>query len=88
MFQIAGGSIGLGLNTALVVTAGSLVEGSTGRSWWTPCSQSAGWWSPCSSSVVTSIRNGCARCDTTIALTRLEAKSPLKESGRISPKPH
>ncbi|MGB7950589.1 MAG: hypothetical protein WCH75_23140, partial [Candidatus Binatia bacterium] len=27
MFQIAGGSIGLGLNTALVVTAGSLVEG-------------------------------------------------------------
>jgi len=26
MFQIAGGSIGLGLNTALVVTAGSLVE--------------------------------------------------------------
>ena len=27
MFQIAGGSIGLGFNTALVVTAGSLVEG-------------------------------------------------------------
>ncbi len=27
MFQIAGGSIGLGLNTALVVTAGSLVDG-------------------------------------------------------------
>ena len=27
MFQIAGGSIGLGLNTALVVTAASLVEG-------------------------------------------------------------
>ena len=27
MFQIAGGSIGLGLNTALVVTADSLVEG-------------------------------------------------------------
>ena len=27
MFQIAGGSIGLGLNTALVVTAGPLVEG-------------------------------------------------------------
>jgi EmrB/QacA subfamily drug resistance transporter len=27
MFQIAGGSIGLGLNTALVVTGGSLVEG-------------------------------------------------------------
>ena len=27
MFQIAGGSIGLGLNTALVATAGSLVEG-------------------------------------------------------------
>ena len=27
MFQVAGGSIGLGLNTALVVTAGSLVEG-------------------------------------------------------------
>lgn len=27
MFQIAGGSIGLGLNTALVVTASSLVEG-------------------------------------------------------------
>jgi MFS family permease len=27
MFQIAGGSIGLGLNTALVVTAGSLAEG-------------------------------------------------------------
>ncbi len=27
MFQIAGGSIGLGLNTALVVTAGSLADG-------------------------------------------------------------
>jgi MFS family permease len=27
MFQIAGGSIGLGLNTAIVVTAGTLVDG-------------------------------------------------------------
>jgi hypothetical protein len=27
MFQIAGGSIGLGLNTALVVTAASLADG-------------------------------------------------------------
>jgi hypothetical protein len=27
MFQIAGGAIGLGLNTALVVTTGSFVEG-------------------------------------------------------------
>jgi MFS family permease len=31
-------------------------------------------------SAVASIRNGCARCDTTIALTRHKPKSPLKES--------
>ena len=50
MFQIAGGSIGLGFNTALVVTAGRWWKVSTGRSSSTPCSPSAGSWSPFSSS--------------------------------------
>jgi hypothetical protein len=78
-YQIAGGSIGLGVITALMVTAGSLVEGIHRVFLVDACSPSAGWWSPSSSSAGTSTRNACAQGNTTTVRTRLEPKSIPRE---------
>ncbi len=41
MFQIAGGSIGVGFNTAIVVSSSSMPRGSISHSWWMGCWRSA-----------------------------------------------